>query len=85
MVVTTTITVTIVHVHAHVMMNDGNNNDNSDYCPCTCTLSMVSLIEKQNVTKTEILKDRYLVALFHVLIVLSIAVADLKAVVSCSD
>ena len=67
-----------------VMMNDGNNN-NSDYCLCTCTLSMVSLIEKQNVTKTEILKDRYLVALFHVLIVLSIAVADLKAVVSCSD
>ena len=46
---------------------------------------MVSLIEKQNVTKTEILKDRYLVALFHVLIALSITVVDLKAVVFCSD
>lgn len=68
-----------------VMMNDGNNNNNSDYCLCTCTLSMVSLIEKQNVTKTEILKDRYLVALFHVLIALSITVVDLKAVVFCSD
>lgn len=69
-----------------VMMNDGNNNDNSDYCLCTCTLSMVSLIEKKKMSpKTEMLKDSYLVALFHVLIVLSIAVADLKAVVSCSD